>query len=127
MTTTGIKVRFNLGRGANYKKWKIIYPEGLIVYHNPNEVQLILKTCRLINQKNQSKKIFDGANKSVCAWVLCEEIEIHYGKPFNVSDNPEIRFNPRIKPNWVVDGVESDNLLIREVVTDENKLYLSVK
>jgi hypothetical protein len=127
MTTTGIKVRFNLGRGANYKKWKIIYPEGLIVHHNPNEVQLILKTCRLINQKNQSKKIFDGANKSVCAWVLCEEIEIHYGKPFNVSDNPEIRFNPRIKPNWVVDGVESDNLLIREVVTDENKLYLSVK
>lgn len=127
MSTTGIKVRFNLGRGSNYKKWKITYPEGLIVYHNPNEVQLVLKNCRLINQKSQSKKIFEGANKRVCAWVLCEEIEIHFGKPFNVSENPEIRFNPKIKPNWILDGVVSDNLLISEVVTDENKLYLSDK
>ena len=38
-----IKVRFNLGRGTNYMKWKVTYPDGNIEYYNPTEVQLVMK------------------------------------------------------------------------------------
>lgn len=37
-----IKVRFNLGRGVNYMKWKIQYPDK-IKYYDPEKYHLILK------------------------------------------------------------------------------------
>ena len=57
-------------------KWKISYPDGNIEYHIPTDVQLIMKKCELKNNRNVASKIFNGANKEVCAWILCEEIEI---------------------------------------------------
>ena len=30
-----IKVRFNLGRGQNYLKWKVVYPNGDVEYISP--------------------------------------------------------------------------------------------
>ena len=71
-----IKVRFNLGRGKNYMKWKIQYPNGNILYYNPSEVQFVMTNCQLRNYKKVAEKIFNGGNKVVCAWVLCEEINI---------------------------------------------------
>ena len=71
-----IKVRFNLGRGENYMKWKVEYPNGWSKYFAPTENQLILKGCQLKNSRTTAMKILNGQHKVVCAWVLCDEIEI---------------------------------------------------
>jgi hypothetical protein len=92
------KVRFNLGRGSNYMKWKI---ENTVtkdaIYLDPEEVSLTLVNCTLHNNRNRSEEIFLGSNKSVCAWVLCEKILVDSPKePFG----EHIRYNPRVAPHW---------------------------
>jgi hypothetical protein len=126
-----IKVRFNLGRGANYMKWKVQYPNGVVEYHNPSETQLILNGCQLRNHKGVAKKIFDGGNKTVCAWVLCDEIEIitltttNYLKPFLKLDLmfDRIKYNPRVKPNWIFNDEIVDNEFIHSIGSVDCGLY----
>jgi len=125
-----IKVRFNLGKGINYMKWKVQYPNGVVEYHNPSEVQLILKGCQLRNHKGVAKKIFDGANKTVCAWVLCEDIEIvklttNYIKLFTQFDLmfDRLKYNPRVKPNWILNGDIVDNEFIHSIGSVDCGLY----
>ena len=65
-----IKVRFNLGAGKNFMKWKIERPDGIISYHSPKEVQLVMAGCVLKNQKTTALKIFKGANKTLCSWII---------------------------------------------------------
>jgi hypothetical protein len=126
-----IKVRFNLGRGANYMKWKVQYPNGVVEYHNPSETQLILNGCQLRNYKGVAKKIFDGGNKTVCAWVLCDEIEIitltttNYLKLFTQFDLmfDRLKYNPRVKPNWVFNDEIVDNEFIHSIGSVDCGLY----
>jgi len=51
------KVRFYLGRGKNYMKWRIQYPNGDILYIAPDECQLQLIGCQAKWQENFSKDI----------------------------------------------------------------------
>jgi hypothetical protein len=126
-----IKVRFNLGRGANYMKWKVQYPNGVVEYYKPTEVQLMMKGCQLRNHKGVAKKIFDGGNKTVCAWVLCDEIEIinpattNYLKPFLKYDLmfDRIKYTPRVKPNWLLNGDIVDNEFINFIGSVDCGLY----
>jgi len=119
-----IKVRFNLGRGANYMKWKIQYPNGVVQYHNPNEVQLVMRGCQLRNHKGVAQKIFDGANKTVCAWVLCEQIDV-IKDTFACVDTiwDRIRYNPRVQPNWMFNGNIADNQYFGTIASVDYGLY----
>ena len=57
--------------------------------------------CKLSLQPTAAKKIHDGANKTVCAWIECEAVqvlEVNRLKP-NEQDY-RIKFNPRQSPNW---------------------------
>jgi hypothetical protein len=90
------KVRFNLGRGKNYMKWKIQHSEG-IVYLSPEEFNLKMSNARLRNQKATAKKINEGANKAVCSWILCDEVELVNLQYFG----EQIRYNPRVNPFWM--------------------------
>jgi lipopolysaccharide biosynthesis glycosyltransferase len=58
-----IKIRFNLGKGKNFMKWKVQYTDGTIEYHSPADVQLLMHDCTLKNHKKTAQKIFDGAKK----------------------------------------------------------------
>jgi hypothetical protein len=119
-----IKVRFNLGKGANFMKWKVQYPNGNVEYYVPSEVQLIMKDCQLRNHKGVAKKIFDGANKTVCAWVLCDEIEIHtnnFAKFDLICDR--IKYNPRVQPNWLLNGEIADNQFVDVIGSIDFGLY----
>jgi hypothetical protein len=119
------KIRFNLGRGPNYYKWKINHPNGLVEYLHPTDVQLIMTNCELANNRKVSEKIFNGANKTVCAWILCENLHIKRSN-FNQSDvtGEMLRFNPRHEPNWVLNGVNSDGAKINKIETVDYKLYV---
>ena len=123
---TKIKVRFNLGAGSNYKKWKITYPSGNIEYHVPANVQLVMKKCQLKNSYKIASKIFNGGNKQVCAWILCEEIDVVI-KNYNQSDitGKRIKYNPRIQPNWLIDETNVDGLKVNQIESIGNCLYVT--
>jgi hypothetical protein len=99
------KIRFNLGRGENYLKWKVTSPNGDVNYYEPNDVCLHMENCKLVNQQGTAKKIHDGANKTVCAWIESETVTIFEPLKDTLNLIPKngtkVSFNPRVQPNWV--------------------------
>jgi len=118
------KVRFNLGRGENYMKWKVTYNNGWVRYYNPSEVQLVLHDCTMKNNKSTALKIFHGdQHKTVCAWVLCKEIEI-VTENFRLENQSHLKYNPRVLPFWNLDGKDMDGSTVKELFTVDYKLFL---
>jgi hypothetical protein len=124
-----IKVRFNLGKGENYMKWKIEYPSGQVSYYSPGDIQLILKKCTLKNGRKTALKIFNGENKTVCAWVLCEDITVCYGsfKQFDDMNLPRLKYNPKKLPFWTIDDSDRsvDGTTIDEIGSVDSKLFIT--
>jgi hypothetical protein len=119
-----IKVRFNLGRGKNYMKWKIQHPDGKIEYHSPTEVQLLMHDCILKNYKSVSQKIFEGGEKVVCAWVLCKSLAIKKSEFIQVDLIGErVRYNPRVTPNWMLNDSNVDGMSVDKLVSVDFGLY----
>lgn len=121
------KIRFNLAKGENYMKWKINHSDGRVSYLNPTEVQLILTKCQLKNNKRSAQMIFDGGNKVVCAWILCEKVEIRYSG-FNQIDlsGKRLFYNPRKKPYWSLHGqdIDMDTTFHDKIESVDYGLYL---
>ena len=104
------KVRFHLGRGKNFMKWQVTSnlntgdgtgAKHVVSYVNPQGNQLAMLGCKLSLQPTAAQKIHDGANKTVCAWIECESVqvlEVNRLKP-NEQDY-RIKFNPRQNPEW---------------------------
>jgi len=118
------KVRFNLGRGANYMKWKVQHPDGKVEYFNPSEVQLILEECTLKNQKGTATKIFNGGTKTVCAWVLCKSFEIKRNKFIKDKQEKRVRYNPRVCPQWTYQGNVADGHFFERIYSVDFGLYV---
>lgn len=113
------KVRFNLGAGKNFMKWKIEHSEGTI-YLEPSEVFLRMTNARLRNQKGTANKIKEGANKTVCSWVLCDTVEI-------ISEayiGSQVRYNPRVNPFWMdAEGNNIDGTTHEVLYTNIKNIY----
>lgn len=120
-----IKVRFNLSRGANYMKWKVQYPNGDVSYYDPCTTQLVMMNCQLRNHKGVAKKIFEGGEKVVCAWVLCNCIDIITNDymPYDINTR-RIRYNPRTQPNWLLDDEIVDNEYFDTIASVDYGLYV---
>ena len=118
-----IKVRFNLGAGKNFMKWKIERPDGKVSYHSPKEVQLVRVVCVLKNQRSTALKIFQGANKTVCSWILCESIEIRVPTISKINELDRVSYNPRVTPNWIFRGSVADGTRFNNLVSLDNKVY----
>jgi len=118
------KVRFNLGRGKNYLKWKVTSPSGSVKYYDPNNVSFLMENCKLVNQQGTAKKIHDGANKTVCAWIECETF--YACRPYNElpTNATKISYNPRVQPNWVCDGEIVDKGRYDRLYSFENGVYM---
>ena len=120
-----IKVRFNLSRGANYMKWKVEYPDGTKEYLSPETYRLIMTKALLKNYKKTAQKIFDGGEKVVCAWVMCESIQILEREPtYLINHTNTITYNPRISPNWVYWGVNADGFNF-DVISSNDRLLIN--
>jgi len=104
------KVRFHLGRGEHFMHWQIksklntgdgTGAKEIVDYVDPLDNQLAMLGCKLSLQPTAAQKIHDGANKTVCAWIECESVqvlEVNRLKP-NEQDY-RIKFNPRQNPEW---------------------------
>ena len=119
-----IKVRFNLGRGKNYLKWKVTYPDGEVTYYSPDEFQLVMTECTFKNHKKTAQKIYDGDNKTVCAWILCKYIKVHTDKSITDESN-RVRYNPRVQPNWVYNDKVVDDETSPQLHTIDRGVYIS--
>ena len=114
------KVRFHLAQGVNFMKWQVRDSEGNVNFYDPNTTSLRLRNCKLVNRPSTAKKIHDGANKEVCAWISCESVEV------NRKSNAEgmrLSYNPKVTPNWVMGGENVDGQEIDFIITKERSLY----
>jgi hypothetical protein len=126
-----IKVRFNLGAGENYMKWKIDIPGEPARYVSPEAVQLRMTGCTVKNQKSTASKIHQGANKSVCAWILCNEISIltDLDAPSitQLKNFEQLSYNPRVQPNWLCGGNNVDGESYDNIVSMGKTLFVELK
>ena len=113
------KVRFHLAKGDNYMKWQvrdINDPDGSPRYYSPDDTRLLMLDCKLGNKPSISQKIFQGENKTVCAWVWCKSVWPMPGPATRVGK--QCRYNPRINPHWhTQDETNVDNCEIDKLVT----------
>ena len=90
------QVRFHLGAGENFGKWQVKCLAG-VLYFDPAKVSLTMLDCQLRNQRGTAQKVHDGANKSVCAWVDCNELLVE--GPVEMA-GITVAYNPKIAPYW---------------------------
>ena len=116
------KVRFNLGRGKNYMKWRVEGPGG-IRYYSPDKVQIVMYDGQLKNQRKTAEKILEGAHKEVCAWVRCSSIAFQKPGVESWDSLPQLKYNPRVLPHWFInEGENVDGLIIRRIISVGRKL-----
>jgi hypothetical protein len=121
-----IKVRFSLQRGENYMKWRVIDSDGIVTYYNPCDVQLIMRGCTLRNNKKVATKIYKGeSTKVVCAWILCDEIEIRHSDFIKESDY-KIKYNPKLAPHWMFLGEDIDDRNVSYIYSVDFKLHIDI-
>ena len=101
------KVRFNLGKGENYRKWKISNGKTAN-YLDPSKCCLVLKDCYLYNNTNIANKIYEGSHKKVCAWIYCNYLHVNLPLNIDFSDLYQIEYNPKLSPNWMAKGKNID-------------------
>ena len=119
------KVRFHLARGANFMKWQPTDPNGDKQYFNPEHKSIAMFGCRLRVQPSKAQEIHDGANKSVCAWIECEHLQVSSRiVPMTIFDT-RISFNPKKSPHWLSDdGNKKDGDFIPLIVTNDRDLFV---
>jgi hypothetical protein len=105
-------------------KWKVEYPDGRTEYHHPTGIQLIMEGCQLKNYRKTAQKIFAGANKTVCAWVLCESLEIRTERFIKDKQEKRVRYNPRVTPNWMYKDVIADGKTFERLYSVDYGLYV---
>jgi hypothetical protein len=108
------KIRFHLGKGENFMKWRIEnIDDKSVTFFNPSSFNATVTDAKLYNQKSAAKKINDGANKTVCAWIMAKDYKLI--KLFDNQIQSEIKYNPRTTPHWT--NNEGDNLDSKEYKT----------
>ena len=119
------KLRFNLGKGERFMKWKITYPDGSVDYLDPDEVTIVLWNCQLKNRRKVAEAIFEGANKRVCSWVTAEKAMVFTkDKTLPPIAAEPIRYNPRLAPHWTDSiGADIDDVELTKVITDGRRLF----
>lgn len=114
------KVRFHLGKPKGF--WQITNVEdNTVKYINPSKYNLILNGCFLRNQKGTAEKVFKTGQKTVCAWIECQEIFATFEE---LPQDTQVFYNPHINPHWIIDSEEVDYQSFDCIVTNGKKLFL---
>lgn len=94
------KIRFHLARGENYQRWQIKTQDS-VSYHDPEDVCIEMRNATLKNSRKTAERIHCGENKTVCAWVECDDVVVRAASYEAVPD-PDgfLYYNPRKLPHW---------------------------
>jgi hypothetical protein len=105
------------------------------MYYHPTGTQLTMKGCTLKNNKSAAQKIFRGeTNKTVCAWVLCEGIDIKFDnfEQHDLGKSPRLKYNPRVAPSWMIEythmhhsDIRVDNEYFNQISSVDFRLFIT--
>ena len=119
------QIRFHLGRGTNFRKFQIRFPDGETKYYSPDEHQILMHNCRLHNRPQVAASICAGRNKTVCAWIVCESFEILPPHTLPLRAENQIFYNPKVKPYWVDPNNNNlDNENYSQIATQGRNIFL---
>ena len=133
------KVRFHLSKGVNFRKWQVKDTlTNEVGYYEPENTIMYLYDCVIVNNERVAREIFNGRNKTVCAWISCETIDIrHIENKCDVVeymmgvDGYEITYNPRNYYHWVDTTKDKDfaidNKEISLIYINKRKLIVPKK
>ena len=128
------KIRFHLGAGRNYMKWQIKDGEGKTRYLDPDANIIVATNATLKNRKGTAQKIYEGCNKTVCAWIEAEAVEVHkcmgemaiHISMSVLGSSRPVAFNPREAPHWRdMSGNDIDGTSHKSVKTFGRSVYVS--
>lgn len=106
------EVRFHLLNGENYMHWQLKVMEGSkkvdVCYYNPDQYQLEMRGCKLINKPNRAKKVYESGKHNVSGWIKCEELMLRdkFYPRLPIDNLERVFYNPVRDPYW---RRESDN------------------
>jgi hypothetical protein len=128
------EVRFHLSRGEHYMHWQLKIKKGSetveVCYFDPSEYQLEMRGCRLVNQPNKAKKVFEAGVHDVSGWVRCEELMLRKSfYPILPVDNLEkLYYNPIRDPHWRRESDSNefiwDNTEYATLLTNGKQVYI---
>lgn len=118
------RVRFHLGKGDNYMKWQVFDRQlNTKDYFEPDSNCITMKKCILRNHKQSALRIFEGENKTVCAWIECDSYAVSE-QPRPLAKLTHYKYNPRKNPHWFTeDSNNADNLRFEMMTTNKRKVY----
>ena len=119
-----LKVRFHLAKGKNYQKWQVRKGRA-VCYYDPTKVNLLMRDCRLVNRRGTAEKIFAGEDKTVCAWVECEQVLVGVCAADQYDAGQQLIYNPRWQPFWTSseDGVNLDGERFPVILSQGRSLF----
>ena len=72
--------------------------------------------------KKTAEKIHAGADKTVCAWILCDSIFLGQNVKLPAGGT-QVKYNPRVQPNWLAGEAVVDNESFDSIWSDGRKLF----
>jgi hypothetical protein len=122
---TKTRVRFHLAKGPNFQNWQVKCGDS-VEYYEPSEYNLYMQNCKLRNQPTTAQKIYDGANKTVCAWIECDSVTAHPSADRVPRAVDFLYYNPKRKPHWhLASGVNVDNHVYDSLATQGQMVVVS--
>tara|TARA_E500000318_G_C3564280_1_gene214944 strand:+ start:1338 stop:1757 length:420 start_codon:yes stop_codon:yes gene_type:complete len=122
MTT---KVRFHLGRGPNYQRWQVRFGDNPPEYFDPEDVILKMHNAVLRNQRGTAEKILNGENKTVCAWVECDHLEVRpRGQHYIPGAKQFCHYNPKRRAHWFNNNRQDIDNTKHELLATFGKLII---
>jgi hypothetical protein len=117
------KIRFHLGKGENYMKWRIEdITNKKVWFFDPSEFEAVIINGKLYNQKSAANKINQGSNKTVCAWIMAEDVVMYSIE--NLWMKGQVSYNPRVMPHWIDNnGNNADKLEFERMQIVERKIF----
>lgn len=118
MSADKIKVRFHLAKGLNYQRWQIRTQDN-VEYYDPEDWTLEMRNATLRNRRKTAERIRMGENKTVCAWVECDQLKATPSRNHAAPDAQEmVMYNPRKEPHWTnIEGADLDDSEYSKLVT----------
>lgn len=117
-----------MASGDNYMKWQVFdLQKGTKDYFDPDSKSIVMLDCELGNYPNTAKKIYDGASKTVCAWVACNDVKVSDASdliPPELNGMTHYKYNPRKNPHWFTDThLNRDGIKLKVMMTKNRKVY----
>lgn len=135
MAKAKFRVRFHLAKGPHFMQWQVTdLVSGSVNYHNPESVLITLYGCKLRNQPATARKIHAGADKTVCAWIDCESLQVNQTEPETVTRIKDklsadqegwVSYNPKVAPHWQGPaGGNFDNATFSGLLLADRKVFV---